>query len=94
MTWTVAADAVMPACARAAAACPPTADIVTGCTAPTAARGPRRHPGRPPRARPGCLGYLAGLPPQREPGRIRRPHLPGADLATPGWPSDHGREAL
>jgi hypothetical protein len=133
MTWTAAADAAMPACARAAAA--PTADIVTGWTAaaatgpacrgpvqrpargfagvrvashgpdaaPTAARGPGRHPSRPVRAglpRPGCpaglprLGCPAGLPRQREPGCVRRPHLLGADLTTVGWPSDPGREVL
>jgi hypothetical protein len=28
MTWTAAADAVVPGCARAAAACPPASDIL------------------------------------------------------------------
>jgi len=124
MTWTTAADAVVPGGARAAAACPPASGIVTGCTAiavprlarrepvqhtacgfagvrvasagpgavPTAARGPRRHPGWPERARPPRPRNLAGLSRQREPGCVRRLHLPGADLATPGWPSDPGRE--
>jgi len=122
MTWTAAADAAVPGCARAAAPCPPASDIVTGCTAiavprfarrepvqhtacgfagarvasagpgyvPTAAR--RRRPGWPERARPPRPRNLAGLPRQREPGCVRRLHLLGADLATPGWPSDHGRE--
>ena len=94
MTWTAAAGAAMPAYARAAAACPPTADIVMGCTAPTAARGPRRRSGRPPRARPPRLGYPASPPRQREPGCLRRAHLLGADLATAGWPPDPGREVL
>jgi hypothetical protein len=124
MTWTAAADAVMSACARAAAACPPTVGITTGRTAPIAtalacprpvlraargcacvlgashgpavptARGPRRHPGRPERARLPRLRYLAGLPRQRGPGGVRRLHLLRADLATPGWPSDPGRGAL
>jgi hypothetical protein len=121
MTWTAAADAVVPVCAHAAAACPPASDIVTGCTAiavirlacrepvqhiacgfagvriaspgpgavPTAVRGRRHHSGRAERARPRSL---VGLPRQREPGCVRRLHLLGADLATPGWPSDHGRE--
>ena len=93
MTWTAAADAVVPGCARAAAACPPASDIVTACTAiPTAARGRRRHPGWPERARLPRPRNLAGLPRQREPGCVRRLHLLGADLATPGWPSDPGRE--
>jgi len=116
MTWTAAADAVMPVCARAAAACRPASAIAatrlarrvpvqhTACgyagvrvaspgpgAVPTAARGPGRHPGRPERARP---RYLAGLPRQREPGCVRRLHLLGADLATPEWPSDPGREVL
>jgi hypothetical protein len=126
MTWTAAADAAMPACARAAAACPPTADIVTGWTAAAAtgpacrgpvqrpargfagvrvasrgpdaaraaARGPGRHPSRPVRAGLPRLGCPAGLPRQREPGCVRRPHLLGADLTTAGWPSDPGREVL
>jgi hypothetical protein len=127
MTWTAAADAVVPGCARAAAACPPASDIVTDriaitaatrlflrepvqhttCgfagvlvaspgpgAAPTAARGPGRHPGRPECARPPRPRDLVGLPRQREPGCVRRLHLLGADLATPGWPPDPGREVL
>jgi hypothetical protein len=123
MTWTTAADAVVPGCARAAAARPTASDILMGCTAiavprlarrepvhtscgfagvrvasagpgavPTAARGPRRHPDWPERARPPRPRHLAGLPRQREPGCVRRLHLLGADLATPRWPSDPGRE--
>ena len=125
MTWTAAADAVVPVCPRAAA-CPPAPGIAaelgsiaatwlvrhgpvqhaacgfaavlvasTGPRAvPTAARGPRRHPGRPKRARPPRLRDLARLPRQREPGCVRRFHLLGADLATPGWPPDPGREVI
>ena len=124
MTWTTAADAVVPGCARAAAACPPASDIVTGCTAIavpplarrepvqhtargfagvrvvsagpgavlTAARGCRRHPGWPERARPPRSRNLVGLPRRRESGCVRRFYLLGADLATPRWPSDPGRE--
>ena len=80
MTWTAAADAVVPVCAHAAAAGPP------------AARGPRRHPARPERARPPRPRYLTGPPRQREPGCVRRLRLLGADLATAGRPSDHRRE--
>ena len=126
MTWTAAADAVVPVCARAAAACPPASGIVTDLAAtgatwlvrhepvqhtacgfaavlvastgpgavPTAARGLRRHPGRSQRARPPRPRDLAGLPRQREPGCVRRLHLLGADLATPGWPPDPGREVI
>jgi hypothetical protein len=47
MTWTTAADAVMPVCARAAAACPPAPGIVTDRIAITAAwlfpRKPVQH---------------------------------------------------
>jgi hypothetical protein len=124
MTWTAAADAVVPGCARATAACPPASDIGMGYTAititrlsrrepvhrtacgfagvraasagpgavPTAVRGRRRHPGWPEPASPPRPRSLAGLPRQREPGCVRRLHLLGADLATPGWPSDQGRE--
>jgi hypothetical protein len=59
---------------------------------PTAARGARRHPGRPERASPPRPRYLAGLPRQREPGCVYRPHLIRRDLGTLGWPSDLGRE--
>jgi hypothetical protein len=126
MTSTAAADAVMPACARTAAACSHTATIVTSHTAfaatglacrgpvqraargfagarvachgpdafPTAARGSRRHLGRPGHARPPRLRCLVGLPRQREPRCVRRLHLLRADLATLGWPSETGRDGL
>ena len=80
MTWTAAADAVMPGCARAAAACLPTADTGTGRFAIAATalawRGPvqRAVCGSGP---PGC-----------------RHHEVRADLATLGWPSDPGRDVL
>jgi hypothetical protein len=44
MTWTAAADAVVPGCARAAAACPPVSVIVTGRTAIAVTRLARRAP--------------------------------------------------
>jgi hypothetical protein len=122
MTWTAAADAVVPGCARAAVACLPVYVIVTGRTAitrlarrepvqltacgfagvrvasagpgavRTAARGRRCHPGQLEQARPPRPRSLVGLRRQREPGCVRRFHLLGADLATPRWPSDPGRE--
>jgi hypothetical protein len=126
MTRTSAADAVVPGCARVAAACSLASGIVRLCTVipatrlarrepvqhpacgfadvrlaslgsgagPTAARGPRPHPGRPERARPLRPRNLVGLPRQREPECVRWLHLLGADLATPGWPPDLGREVL
>ena len=75
MTRTAAADAVVPACAHAAAACPPTAGIATGCTAVAATDMPRQRD-------LGCASPLRALDVLR------------ADLATPGWPSDPGREVL
>jgi hypothetical protein len=92
MTWTAAADAAVPGCARAAAACGFAGVRIASPgpgAVPTAARGRRHHPGRPARVRP---RQLASLPRQREPGCVRRLHLLGADLAAPGWPSDPGRE--
>lgn len=44
MTWTAAADAAVPGCARAAAACPPASDIVTGCIAIAVTRLARHTP--------------------------------------------------
>jgi hypothetical protein len=82
MTWTAAADAVMPGYARAAAACPLATGTVT------------RRTGRPDRARtPRCRGV--GVPRQHEPGFLRPLHLlhqVRADLATLGWPFDPGRD--
>ena len=52
MTWTAAADAVVPGGARAAAACPPASDIVTGCTVIAVIRLARRE------RQPGCVRRL------------------------------------
>ena len=115
MTWTAAADAVVPACAHA---CPPTVGIVTGFTAiavtrpgwrgpvgpaargltglgvapdggdplPAAARGHGCRPGPLSSVRPPC---------QCQPWYVcphHRSHLLRAHLATPGLPSDPGRD--
>ena len=99
MTWTAAADAVMPGCARAAAACPPTADTETSriAIAATVLACPR------PVQRAAC-GRSGVQDVAHGPGAIRgacrsgRPrcghHRVRADLATLGWPSDPGRDVL
>ena len=116
MTWTAAADAVVPTCADAY---PPIASIVTGFTA-IAVTGPGcRRPVRratrgsaglpvPPHGCDAISAAARGLgcrpgrhsgarPPRRREARCVRPshrsHPLRAHLATPGWPSDPGRDA-
>ena len=92
MTRTAAADAVMSACPRTAAACPSAGGTAIACTGP----GPStRRPGRPGRARPPFLRHLPGAQ-QRELSHVRplhRPPVPGNAAATfAGWPADPGRD--
>jgi hypothetical protein len=103
MTWTAAADAVVPACPRAAAACPASPHIAAArpaaaragvlCTA-TAVTGPT--PGRPGTAQR-AASELAGALRQRKVMYVLplHRHLLRGDAATlAGWPSDPGRDVL
>jgi hypothetical protein len=77
MTWTAAADAAVPGCARAVAACPPASDIVTRCTAIAVPRLARREPVQHTACGfAGVRGASAG--PGAVPTAARRRH--------PGWP--------
>lgn len=79
MTWTAAADAAVPGCARAAAACSPASDMATGCIAIAVTRLARHDPVQ--RTACGFAGVrVASAAPGAVPtaARGRRPH--------PGWP--------
>ena len=92
MTRTAAADAVMPCCPRAAAACPVAAGTAIACTGP----GPRiRRPGRPERTGSPLLCHLPGVPhqPELRPARpLGRLPLRGNAVTPAGWPADPGRD--
>jgi hypothetical protein len=107
MTWTAAADVVMPACARAAAACaasPHIASLHTVTPGPVPAVGrrpaacrPVGRRGRPGGVRPPLLCHPAGALEQRRPPYVLPPHrhLLRCDVAMlAGWPSDPGRDVL
>jgi hypothetical protein len=81
MTWTSAADAVVPACAHA---CPHTAEIVTGFTATAFTLPGRRGPVRPAARGPagrrvaayGCDAFPAARGPGCRPGRLSSARAP------------------
>ena len=88
MTRTAAADAVVPACSRTAAACPS-----AGTAIASTGSGPRTR--RAGRARPSFLRHLPGLPHQPELSRVRSLHRPpsaGNAATFAGWPADPGRD--
>jgi len=78
MTRTAAADAVVPARPRAAAACPVAAGTAI------ASPGSESRPGRPGRARPPLVRHGRGRP--------RRHPLAGNAAMLAGWPADPGRD--
>jgi hypothetical protein len=92
MTRTAAWDAVMPACSRTAAVCPPAFGTAIARTGP----GPRtRRPRRPGRARLPLLRHRPGAPHQPELCYVRLLHrLPTTGNAAKfaGWPADPGRD--
>ena len=91
MTRTVAADAVMPACPRSAAACPSAVGIAIARTGPAPRSYRTRRPGR---VRPPFLRHRPGAP-QAEPTPARPLHrLPVTGKAGlfAGWPADPGRD--
>lgn len=92
MTRTVAADAVMSVCARAAAACP----VATGTAIAFTGPGPRtRRLGRPGYARPPFLRHLPGRPHRPQLRYMRPLHrhpFPGNAGTFAGWPADPGRD--
>ena len=93
MTRTVAADAVMPARPRAAAACPDAAGAAVTFAGPDSATRRASGPGR---VCPLLLRHLPGAPPHRPEPRLMRPFhrnlvLPSAATLA-GWPADPGRD--
>ena len=92
MTRTAAADAVMPACPRTAAACPLAVGTAIALTGPGPAA---RRPGRPGRVRLPFLRHRPGAPHQPELRYVRPLHRPptaGAAATFAGWPADPGRD--
>jgi hypothetical protein len=99
MTWTVAADAVMPACPRAAVAVTAARPVAAGTAIAFTGPDPRspgtRRPGRPGRARTPLLRHLPGAPHQPELRHARplgRLPFPGNAVTPAGWPADPGRD--
>jgi hypothetical protein len=98
MTRTVAADAVMPACPRAAVAAttrPVAAGTAIAFTGPVPKTPRTRRPGRPDGARTPLLCHLAGAPYQPELRHARplgRLPVPGNAVTPAGWPADPGRD--
>ena len=92
MTRTVAADAVMPARPRAAAACPDAAGAAVTFAGPDSATRRASGPGR---VCPPLLRHLPGAPHRPEP-RLMRPlyrQLVSPNAVTlAGWPADPGRD--
>ena len=93
MTRTAAADAVMPACPRSAAACPSAAGTVVAFAGLAPRRPATRRPGR------ACLPFLrllSGAPHQLELRHVRplhrRPPALGNTATFAGWPADPGRD--
>ena len=89
MTRTAAADAVMPACSRNAAACP----LAVGPAIVFIGPGPATR--RPGRARLPFLRHRPGAPHQPELRYVRPLHRPptaGAAATFAGWPADPGRD--
>jgi hypothetical protein len=94
MTRTAAADAVVSACPRTVASCPPAVGTAIACTGPAAKRPSFRRPGRPGRARLPFLCHLPGAPqPGPRPARpLHRSPVPGNAAPPDGWPADPGRD--
>jgi hypothetical protein len=98
MTRTVTADAVMPACLRAAVAvttCPVAAGTAIAFTGPVLNTPRTRRPGRPDGARTPLLRHLPGVPYQPELRHARplgRLPAPGNAVTPAGWPADPGRD--
>jgi hypothetical protein len=90
MTRTAAADAVMSACPRTAAACPAAIGTAIACTGRAAKRPRTRRPGR---ARLPFLCHLPGAPqPGPRPARpLHRSPVLGNAAPPDGWPADPGR---
>jgi hypothetical protein len=83
MTRTAAADAVLPACSLAAAACRRAGAVgpAAGMAIASARSLVRPCPGSPHPPRSGCTGP------------VRRPHTPVGNAAMlAGWPADPGRD--
>jgi hypothetical protein len=92
MTRTVAADAVMPARPRVAAACPDAAGAAIAIAGPDPVA---RRPGGLRRVGPLLLRHLPGVPHRPEPGLMRPPHrhsIPPSAVTLAGWPADPGRD--
>jgi hypothetical protein len=94
MTRTAAADAVVPACPRAAVAVTAARPVAAGTAVAFTGPGPRttRRPGR---ARTPLLRHLSGAPHQPELGHARplgRLPFPGNAVTPAGWPADPGRD--
>jgi hypothetical protein len=98
MTRTVAADAVMPACPRAAVAVitrPVAAGTAIAFTGPVPKTPRTRRSGRPGGARTPLLCHLPGVlyqPELRHARQLGRLPVPGNAVTPAGWPADPGRD--
>jgi hypothetical protein len=95
MTRTAAADAVVPGCPHAAAACPAAAGDAIAFTVPGPGNPVIRRPGRPGQAGSPLLRHLPGVLRQPDDTQARplgRLSLPGNAVTPARWPADPGRD--